>query len=62
MVATIKKSFQEQLSNLYQADMMDTDADMKVFKSMLKTDGYTDIDDFKIDKEYNENNQNKQSK
>jgi 5-bromo-4-chloroindolyl phosphate hydrolysis protein len=51
MVATIKKSFQEQLSNLYQADMMDTDADMKVFKSMLKTDGYTEIDDFKIDKE-----------
>ena len=48
MVETIKKSFNEQLSNLYQADMIDTDADIKVFKTMLKTDGYSDIDDFNI--------------
>ena len=50
MVSTIKNSFNEQLSNLYQTDMIDTDADMKVFKTMLKTDGYSEIDDFNIDK------------
>ncbi len=50
MVKTIKESFNAQLSNLYQSDMIDTDADMKVFKTMLKTDGYGDIDDFNIKK------------
>ena len=53
MVSTIKKSFNEQLSNLYQADMIDTDADMKVFKTMLKTDGYSEIEDFNIENKDN---------
>lgn len=53
MIGTIKKSFNEQLSNLYQADMIDTDADMKVFKTMLKTDGYSEIEDFNIENKDN---------
>lgn len=53
MIRTIKKSFNEQLSNLYQADMIDTDADMKVFKTMLKTDGYSEIEDFNIENKDN---------
>jgi len=53
MIRTIKKSFNQQLSNLYQADMIDTDADMKVFKTMLKTDGYSEIEDFNIENKDN---------
>lgn len=41
-VKTISKSFENQLSSLYQSDIIDTDAEMKVFKSMLKADGYDD--------------------
>ena len=48
MISKIKKSFKSQLSNLYQADMLDTDAEMKVFESMLNSEGFNDINDFKI--------------
>ena len=47
MVERINKAFKKQLSSLYQSDMMDTDAEMKVFDSMLKSDGYND-DEFDI--------------
>ena len=38
MIDKINKAFKNQLSNLYQTDMVDTDAEMKVFESMLKAD------------------------
>ena len=47
MVERINKAFKKQLSSLYQSDMMDTDAEMKVFDSMLKSDGYNN-DEFDI--------------
>jgi len=42
------EAFKEQLANLYQSDMIDTDAEMKVFEAMLKADGYDQESDFKI--------------
>ena len=48
MVTKINDAFKNQLSNLYQSDMIDTDAEMKVFDSMLKADGYNQEDDFDI--------------
>ena len=50
MIAKIKKAFEEQLSNIYQTEMIDTDAELKVFESMLKSDGFIDNIDFDIDK------------
>lgn len=47
MVAKINNAFKNQLSNLYQTDMVDTDAEMKVFETMLKADGYDTTNDFK---------------
>lgn len=47
MIAKINEAFKKQLSNLYQSDMIDTDAEMKVFESMLKSDGYYENNDFK---------------
>ena len=48
MVIKINEAFKKQLSNLYQSDMIDTDAEMKVFQSMLESDGYSQDDDFNI--------------
>ena len=51
MMKKIKSAFEAQLSSLYQEEMLDTDAEIKVFETMLKTDGFTDIDDFEIKEE-----------
>lgn len=48
MIKKINDAFKKQLSNLYQSDMIDTDAEMKVFETMLKSDGYGDESDFNI--------------
>lgn len=48
MIAKIEKSFKAQLSNLYQSDIIDTDAEIKVFEKMLNADGFNDINDFNI--------------
>ena len=48
MITKIKVAFENQLSNLYQSDMIDTDAEIKVFESMLKLDGFTDEIDFDV--------------
>ena len=48
MVKKISKSFKIQLSNLYQSDIIDTDAEMKVFQTMLNADGINDKNDFDI--------------
>lgn len=47
MVEKINGAFKKQLSSLYQSDMIDMDAEMKVFDTMLKSDGYND-DDFNL--------------
>ena len=48
MIKNINGAFKKQLSNLYQSDMIDTDAEMKVFYSMLKSDGFDESTDFDI--------------
>ena len=48
MMEKINKSFKEQLANLYQSDMIDADAEMKVFETMLNSEGFGDINDFNI--------------
>ena len=50
MIVKIKKAFEEQLSNIYQTEMIDTDAELKVFETMLKSDGFIDNIDFDLDK------------
>ena len=42
MISEVNKSFQKILSSLYQEDIVDADAEMKVFNSMLKADGLDD--------------------
>ena len=42
MTEKIKNAFNEQLNNMYQTEMIDTDAEIKVFETMLKTDGFVD--------------------
>lgn len=49
MITKIKTAFEQQLSNIYQTEMIDTDAELKVFESMLKSDGFIDNIDFDID-------------
>ena len=46
MIEKINNAFKNQLANLYQSDIVDTDAEMKVFESMLKADGYDTSSDF----------------
>lgn len=46
MVKKINQAFKKQLSNVYQSDMIDTDAEMKVFENMLKSDGFDVENDF----------------
>ena len=47
MIEKIDNAFKNQLSNLYESDIVDTDAEMKVFEGMLKADGYDTSNDFK---------------
>lgn len=53
MIEKINIAFKNQLSNLYQSDIVDTDAEMKVFETMLKADGYDTETDFRLKKEDN---------
>ena len=53
MIDKINKAFNSQLANLYQADIVDTGAEMKVFDSMLKADGYDTSSDFQETKKEN---------
>ena len=47
MVSKIKDAFKAQLTHLYQEDIIDINAEMKVFDSMIKSDGYGE-NDFKL--------------
>ncbi len=39
LIAEVDKAFKKQLASMYQADIVDTDAEMKVLDMMLKSDG-----------------------
>lgn len=52
MVEEINLAFKKILNKLYENDIIDTDAEMKVFESMLKMDGY-DSGSLKVSKEDN---------
>ena len=47
MTEKIKSAFNEQLNNMYKSEMIDTDAELKVFETMLKSDGF--LDEINID-------------
>lgn len=47
-IAVISDSFKGQLAALYQQDLIDVDAELNVLEKMLKSEGYTDIQDFDI--------------
>lgn len=47
MTEKIKNAFNEQLNNMYKTEMIDTDAEIKVFETMLKSDGF--LDEINID-------------
>lgn len=49
MIAKIKVAFEEQLTNVYQTEMVDTNAELKVFETMLKSDGFLDEMNIKIE-------------
>ena len=51
MTCKIKEAFNEQLNNMYQTEMIDTDAEIKVFETMLKADGF--IDEIDLNKNNN---------
>lgn len=42
MMDKIEYAFREQLNNMYKTEMIDTDAEIKVFETMLKSDGFVD--------------------
>ena len=44
MVVKINEAFKKQLEQLYQDDIIDTSADIKVFDTMIKSDGYGESD------------------
>lgn len=48
MIKKVNQSFKSQLSKLYQSDMIDTDAEIKIFNNMLDVDGYSDENDLNI--------------
>ena len=48
MISKIEKAFKAQLANVYQSDIIDTDAEIKVFGQMLNAEGFDDIKDFNI--------------
>ncbi len=51
MIEDINKAFRKILNNLYQSEIIDIDADMKVFNSMLKSDGFSDSEINSLKKE-----------
>ena len=55
MISKIKDAFKQQLSNIYQTEMIDTDAELKVFETMLKSDGFIENVDFDIKEDKKDN-------
>ena len=44
IISDTNKAFKTILSSLYAKDIMDTDADMKVYELMMKADGFVEND------------------
>lgn len=42
MIERVKEACEAQLNNMYETDLLNTNADIKVFETMLKTDGLVD--------------------
>lgn len=42
MIKRVKEACESQLNNMYETDLVNTNADIKVFETMLKTDGLVD--------------------
>ena len=47
-IKMIKTSFQSQLESLYTDDFDDVEAELNVLETMLKSDGFNDLDDFNL--------------
>lgn len=47
-IKVIENAFKGQLASLFQDDLVDVDAELGVLENMLKSEGYTDLDDFDI--------------
>lgn len=47
-IKLISDSFRGQLAALYQDDLVDVDAELTVLENMLKSEGYSDLNDFDI--------------
>ena len=45
LIKNINMAFEKQLNNMYETEIINTEADIKVFETMLKTDGFME-DDF----------------
>ena len=45
MISEANKAFKRILSELYESDIVNTGAEMKVFNSMLKSDGFIEVID-----------------
>lgn len=48
MIIKINQSLKMQLSSLFQSEIIDTDAEIKVFETMLKSEGYNSDNDFDL--------------
>ena len=53
MIGEINKAYKKILDNMYRKDIVDMDAEMKVFNSLLKADGFNDAE-FPLKKEEKE--------
>ena len=51
MIEKINTAFKNQLNGLYQSEIVDTDAEMRVLDNLLKADGYSAENDFEIKEE-----------
>ncbi len=43
IIAKIKESFKNDLSRLYESEIIDTEAEIKVFERMLNSEGFDNI-------------------
>ena len=55
-IKVIAGAFENQLGALYQNDIVDVDAELDVLENMLKSEGYTDLEDFNL-RERGKNNE-----
>lgn len=55
MIERVKEACGQQLNNMYETDLLNTNADIKVFETMLKTDGLVDDNmNIKVEKKVGE--------